>query len=216
MLVVHADFNEERSGVPAELEKLGLTVIRERLPAGDYHCGAGTLVERKSVADLHGSIVSGRFWAQMSRIRDAGRSPFLLIEGRDLYRGSIRPNALRGLCLAASDLGIHLIRSTDTRDSAQWLARLAARRQLGLVRDRPSYSQRPKRSRDVMPAEAMLASVAGISTATARSLLEAFGSLRAVLSGDPETWQRVARVGPHRAAALQEALDRQWDPQRAN
>ncbi len=216
MLVVHADFNEELSGVPAELEKLGLTVIRTCLPAGDYHCGAGTLVERKSVADLHGSIVSGRFWPQMGRIRDAARSPFLLIEGPDLYKGSIRPDALRGLCFAASDLGIHLIRSIDPGDTAQWLAGLAGRRQRGFVRDRPAYSQRPKRPRGVMPAEAMLASVAGISTRTARSLLEAFGSLRAVLSGDPETWQRVAGVGPQRAAALEDALDRQWEPQRPN
>jgi ERCC4-type nuclease len=67
-----------------------------------------------------------------------------------------------------------------------------------------------------MPAEAMLASVPGISTITARSLLETFGSLRAVLSGDPETWQRVSGVGPQRAAALRDALDDEWHVRHAN
>jgi ERCC4-type nuclease len=32
----------------------------ERLPVGDYDVGGETLVERKSVLDLHSSLITGR------------------------------------------------------------------------------------------------------------------------------------------------------------
>jgi len=52
----------------------------------------------------------------------------------------------------------------------------------------------------------VLAAIPGISFATARALLEHFGSMRAVLAADPSDWVRVRGVGPVRAEALAVAL----------
>ena len=161
MPVIFVDVREERSGVPFVLEWLGVTVKRQLLRAGDYVCGPDTPVERKSVEDLHKTIAAGRFWAQMGRIRDAGRSPCLVIEGERPLRGLVGSDAIRGALLAASDLGIVVIRTDDTEDTARWLIRLAERRQKGRIRDRPPYAQRPKRPREVSAAEAALAAVLG-------------------------------------------------------
>jgi ERCC4-type nuclease len=182
------------------------------LDAGDYICGAGTVVERKSIADLHGSISDGGFWPQMGRIRDAGKSPFLLLEGPDLYRGPVDAAAIRGVCFAVSDLGVGVIHSAGPQDSARWLMSLVQRRQNGLVRDRPAYAQRRKRTRQAHPAEAALAAIPNISVVSARSLLECFGSLRSVVLGDVEAWQRVAGIGSTRAAALDQAINSRWSP----
>jgi len=79
VLVVVADVHERASGVPAALRALGAQVELQALAQGDYVVGYGTVVERKTVADLHASIGAGRFWQQMKKIRDGGRSPQLVL-----------------------------------------------------------------------------------------------------------------------------------------
>src|SRR5207249_3023821 len=76
-LMIVADVFEDGSGVPASLQRLGAQVVVEPLPAGDYRISGGALVERKTVADLHGSLARGRLWSQIGRIRDAAALPFL-------------------------------------------------------------------------------------------------------------------------------------------
>jgi DNA excision repair protein ERCC-4 len=136
-----ADVNERRSGVPKALAELGLCVELAPLLAGDYALCPETLVERKSVADLHSAIAKGSFWPQIGKLRRAARYPFFLVEGQDLDRGPIAPAAIRGVCLAVIEQGIRLIRTTDRSDTALWLHRLAVRR-TAARHDRPAYAQR--------------------------------------------------------------------------
>jgi DNA excision repair protein ERCC-4 len=202
---VVADVNERKSGIPASLAERGVVVELAVLPAGDYALSADTLVERKSVADLHSAIAKGSFWPQIGKLRRAARYPFFLVEGENLDRGPIAPASIRGICLAVIEQGIRLIRTSDRRDSALWLHRLAVRR--AVVRhDRPAYAQRrqPKNAQEA--AEAMLAAVPGISTSTARALLAHFGSVQGVLAANPEEWADVPNIGPVRVQALQAAL----------
>jgi len=98
---VLADVYERASGVPALLADAGVEVVVVRLAAGDSAVGSGGLVERKSVPDLHASIIGGRFWAQIGKLSTASAKACLLVEGRDLDDGSIHPNAIRGACVAA-------------------------------------------------------------------------------------------------------------------
>jgi len=210
MLVVTADLREERSGVPFQLEKLGVVVERRRLPVGDYIVGPETIVERKSALDLHRTIIAGRFWWQIGRLRDSARSPYLVIEGRRLWQGPVSADSVRGLCLAASDLGVAVLRTDDTYDTASWIFRLAVRRQEGAARDRPAYAQRPARRRTDSPAEQALAAAPGVSVSSARALLRTFGSLRNVVLATPEQWQEVTGVGSKRAEALTSMIHNPW------
>lgn len=194
-----ADVHERRSGIPELLRELGAEVELASLPAGDYACGADTLVERKRVLELHGAVSKGSLWPQLAKLRAASAFPYLLVEGTHLDRGPLHPNAIRGVCLAAIDSGIAVLRSMFQQDSAQWLHRLAVRCQrVELPADRPAYAQRPK------PAaaetwEAMLATVPGVSAVTARALLERFGTVVGVIAAGPDGWLDVPGVGPERA-----------------
>ena len=201
------DVHEKRSGIATHLEQLGVRVEVHALPAGDYVVGEDTLVERKRVLDLHAAIVKGHFWAQIGKLRAASPFPYLLIEGTDIDRGPLHPNAIRGVCLAVIDLGIPLLRSDHQGDSALWLHRLAVRCQrTEPAPDRPLYAQRSKPRDPREAAEAMLASVPGISMKTARALLATLGSLEEVLGAAEEDLLRVPGVGPERARALLETL----------
>lgn len=202
------DVHETQSGIPALLGDLGANVEIAALPAGDYIVGANTVVERKRVLDLHASVTKGHLWKQLAKLREAGAFPYLLVEGSDLDRGPLSPNAIRGVCLAAIDLGIALIRSEHQRDSALWLHRLAVRCQrTEAAPERPVYAQLRKPARGRESAEALLAAAPGISSSSARALLDYFGSVRAVVEAGPERWLEVAGIGPDRARALAETLD---------
>ena len=201
------DVHEERTGVPEVLRaELGADVEVAPLPAGDYAVGADTLIERKRVRDLHSAVIKGRLWPQLAKLRAAAAFPYLLLEGTDVDRGPLAANAVRGVCLAVIDQGIALLRSGQPRDSALWIHRLAVRCQrVEPAADRPDYAQRPKaRAEDA--GEAMLAAVPGISTGSARALLERFGSVAAVIAADPAEWLTVPGIGRDRARALEEAL----------
>jgi ERCC4-type nuclease len=205
MLIV-TDVHERGSGVPALLGDRGATVEVRSLSAGDYRLAGGAVVERKTVRGMHMGIVAGTFWPQIGRLRRGARFAYLLIEGCDLDDGPLAPAAVRGACLAVADLGVTVLQSVDPCDSALWLHRLAARRQHAPPRHRPAYAQRPKAEAAPQAAEAMLASVPGISTVSARALLTRFGSVAAVVAAEPTDWEAVAGIGPQRALSLAETL----------
>jgi len=200
------DSHEHESGIALFLAEFGVEIEIASLPAGDYAVGEHALVERKRVRDLHATIIKGRLWAQIGKLRSASLFPYLLIEGTDLDRGPLHPHSVRGACLAVIDLGVPVIRSDTQRDSALWLHRLAIRCQRSQEPpDRPVYSQRPKPPPE-QTAEAMLTVVPGISTTSARALLTRFGTVAGVLAATEEEWRTVPGIGKDRARLLAETL----------
>lgn len=195
------DIFEDGSGIPASLQQLGAQVVVEPLAAGDYAISGGVLVERKTVADLHGSLGRGRLWSQIGRVRDAAVLPFLFVEGPDIDDGPRHPNAIRGCLLAIADLGIAVVRSQDPADTAVWLHRLAIRQER---RQRASTPMR--RRQQPPPGLAVLRGVPGISDTTARALLERFGSVKGLLAAGPDQWAEVNGIGGVRAHALAASL----------
>jgi ERCC4-type nuclease len=193
------------------MEELVAEVTRRRLLVGDYIVGQGALVERKTVRGLHRSLAEGRLWTQLGRLRTSATWPYLLVEGVDLGDGPLRRESVHGVWLTVADLGIVVLRSDDTSDSAAWLLRLATRRQEPTSRDRPRYAQRFPRDRP-LAAEAALAAAPGISVKTARALLNRFGSLAGVLAAEPAEWQSIPGVGPHRATSLASMVHERWHP----
>ena len=201
------DVHERQSGIADTLRELGAEVEITALPAGDYAVGANTLIERKGVLDLHAAVLKGRLWPQLGKLRAACAFPYLLVEGTDIDCGPLHHNGVRGACLAVIDQGIALLRSGYQRDSALWIHRLAVRcQEVEPAADRPAYAQRPRPKPGDETAEAMLAAVPGISTTSARALLERFGSVAGVVAADPVEWLSVPGIGPERARALEETF----------
>jgi DNA excision repair protein ERCC-4 len=196
------DRHERASGVPRELIQLGVDVHEAHLRAGDYAIGDFALVERKTTRRLHLSIYDGRFWPQLGKLRRATQSAYLLVEGRSPYDGPLSDEAIRGMILAVTELGVGVIRSADAEDSARWIRRIMLRRATPRLVDRPPYAQRPKRETHIAPPERALAAAAGVSTTTARALLTRFGCLTDVLLAAPEELMSVSGVGLKRAQSI--------------
>src|SRR5689334_17272882 len=115
------DHGERRSGVPARLERLGVEARGTRLPAGDYVLSDRLVVERKGPTDLAASIKDRRLFEQLARLADAYPSVVLIVEGEPIH---IHQAAWQGALGRALTLGASVLRTTDARDTAEWIARL--------------------------------------------------------------------------------------------
>jgi ERCC4-type nuclease len=200
-----ADCYEVASGVPAALRGLRLDVDVVRLDVGDYVVGPGVVVERKSVADLHGSLGSGRLWTQLYRLRAAAHHPYLLVEGV-LDVGLIGVHGVRGALLAVMDSGVGVIQTQSVEDTALWLARLAARAQRQRSNRGVTFPMRRVPTTPDAAAEVALAAIPGISPRLARLLLRHFGSVAAIASASAHELTAVDGIGRVRAASIAATL----------
>jgi ERCC4-type nuclease len=195
------DIYERESRLLEALRSFGVQVASERLLVGDYSAG-GAIVERKTVSDLHQSIIRRRFWRQIYRLRRASLRPYLLVEGGSLDAGPLPAASVRGALLAVTELDVAVIRSAGKEDSARWLALLAERP----YRRRRAASVHTSGLASRNVAEGMLAAIPGISVVSARALLTEFGSIANLATADPESWLSVPGIGPARATSLEHAL----------
>lgn len=215
---VLVDHRERGSSIPAALRAAGLDVALTDLPVGDYVLGAGLAVERKGPADLGASIRDGRIFDQAVRLQSAFPQAVLLIEGEPRW---IAEDAWRGAVCRLVEDGFTVLHSLDADDSAAWLVRLAKRARRAAPTTRTEGPRRAPRHPSAQ-AEAMLSVVPGISSAMARSLLAAYGSVAAIAEVAPEGLRGHPGIGPVRATRLAEALrggyvasaDRDLEPER--
>ncbi|KAL4433054.1 hypothetical protein ABPG77_006481 [Micractinium sp. CCAP 211/92] len=77
---VVVDVREFMSSLPAVLHQQGLEVVPLTLEVGDYVLSPEICCERKSIADLKGSLASGRLYHQAEAMSKHYKTPVLLIE----------------------------------------------------------------------------------------------------------------------------------------
>src|SRR3954452_10666232 len=194
------DHGERRSGVPAELERLGLDLRGARLPAGDYVLSDRLVVERKGPTDLAASIKDRRLFEQLARLADAYPSVVLIVEGAPVH---MHEAAWQGALGRALTLGASVLRTGGAQDTAEWIARLY--RLEGKPASEPHGVPRVRRPTqdDLQTAEDVLRCLPGISTVGAGRLLAHFGSLERVFAARHEELLEVRGIGPVRAHMLE-------------
>ena len=97
------DTREKQSLVASELVHNGCEIKFKQLKVGDYIV-KNILIERKTVSDFIGSMVSGRLRTQLKNMQKV-KNKILLIEGiedQELYHpeSNINENAVRGFLLS--------------------------------------------------------------------------------------------------------------------
>jgi DNA excision repair protein ERCC-4 len=193
------DHGERRSGIPVELERLGIDVHGVRLPAGDYVLSERLVVERKGPTDLAASIKDRRLFEQLSRLTDAYPSVVLVVEGDPVH---MHQAAWQGALGRALTIGASVLRTASAHDTAEWIARLY--RLEGRPASAPRGTPRVRRPTedDLQTVEDVLRSLPGISTVGAGRLLAHFGSLERVFAARHEELLEVRGIGPVRARTL--------------
>ncbi|KAF0302752.1 DNA repair endonuclease XPF [Amphibalanus amphitrite] len=96
---VIVDMREFRSELPSLLHRRGLEIVPATIEVGDYIVTPELCVERKSVSDLIGSLMSGRLYGQALAMSRHYRRPLLLIEF-----DQSKPFTLQGKYYLSSDM----------------------------------------------------------------------------------------------------------------
>ena len=188
--------------MPARLAALGTSLSIVTLAVGDYAVG-DRVIERKTVADLHLSLVNRRLWSQVAALRRDPRRAYVLVEGEDLDDGPVPARAVRGALLKVLDNGIRLLRTGSPADTALWLYVLA-RQEQRRMEHRATVSS--GRRRIVVSPVGLLSAIPSISIDCAKRLMGEFGSIAAIAAASESDLRSIPGIGPERAAALHNAL----------
>ncbi|AZH23975.1 DEAD/DEAH box helicase [Haloplanus aerogenes] len=208
------DQRELDSAIARDLStREGVATRLETLAVGDYVVSDRVAVERKSVSDFLDTL-TGSDRSLFEQVGDLARHyarPVVIIEGGGLYEErNVHPDAIRGALASLSvDFGVSVLRTEDERDTADLLAVLAGREQT--TRDR-SVSVHGEKSAKTLAEqqEYVVGAIADIGPVTARSLLEHFGSVEAVMTAREEDLLAVDGVGEVTADRIRDVVGSEY------
>lgn len=126
--VVIVDTREFSAALPGLLYRYGVRVVPCMLTVGDYVITPDVCIERKSIADLIGSIQNHRLFAQCKKMRSYYKYPTLLIEFEEGQSFSLEPFSERRNYRSKELSTVHPISNKLSQDEIQLeLARLVMR-----------------------------------------------------------------------------------------
>ena len=211
-----ADQRELDSTIARDLStREGVETRLETLAVGDYVLSDRVVVERKTVADFMDTLTGGDR-SMFEQVGDATRHyarPVVVIEGEDLYGArNVHHKAIQGaLASLAVDFGASIVRTADEDETADLLEVIAQREQE--VSDREVSVHGEKQSKTLAEQqEYVVASIAEVGPVTARTLLEAFGSVEAVMTADREDLLDVSGIGEVTADRIREVVGADYEP----
>ncbi|MFK8214880.1 DEAD/DEAH box helicase [Haloferax volcanii] len=208
------DQRELDSNIARSLSKReDLTTRLETLAVGDYVLSDRVAVERKSVSDFLDTLTGGdrSIFEQIADLTRHYARPLLVIEGRGLYEErNIHPGAIRGaLSSVAVDFNVSVLFTEDEDDTAELLATIATREQTDRERTVSVHGGKSAKTLDEQQ-EYVVSAIADIGPVTARTLLEAFGSVEAVMTANEDDLKEVRGVGQVTAERIREVVGSEY------
>ena len=211
-----ADQRELDSNIARDLStRDGIETRLETLAVGDYVLSDRVVVERKTVADFMDTLTGGDR-SMFEQVGDATRNygrPVVIIEGEDLFGArNVHHKAIQGaLASLAVDFGASVLRTSDEDETADLLEVIAGREQE--VADREVSVHGEKQSKTLPEQqEYVVASIAEVGPVTARTLLESFGSVEAVMTADKDDLLDVSGIGDVTADRIREVIASDYEP----
>ncbi|WP_128904058.1 DEAD/DEAH box helicase [Halorubrum amylolyticum] len=212
---VVVDQRELDSSIAKDLStRDGLVTRLETLAVGDYVLSDRVAVERKSAADFVDSMLDAdrSMFEQVGELSRAYARPVMVVEGTNLYgQRDIEPNAIRGaLASLAVDFDVSVLRTEDEADSTELLATIAKREQETRDREVSVHGEKTTKTRAEQQ-EYVVSAIADIGPVTARTLLEHFGTVEAVMTAPEDDLLEVDGVGPVTAERIREVVGSEYE-----
>ena len=203
-----ADDRERPSGIPDLLDRESDVDLHiRRLDLGDYVVNDTLTIERKSAHDLLVSLVDGRLFKQVSRLKNKVDQPLLLVEGNPFRTDlAVDSAAIRGAILSIQAIWyMPVLHSRSEEETARMLMTIGRQhdRRESLIYQRSGYRPRKFRSRQLF----FLQGLPCIGKARAKKLLDRFGILASVINASEEALITVEGIGTDTARSLRAFLD---------
>ncbi|MEM4258278.1 MAG: DEAD/DEAH box helicase [Candidatus Thermoplasmatota archaeon] len=210
-LKIFVDHRESRSEVIKRLVEKKIKIEPKQLDVGDYVLSSRLGVERKTVDDYLTSLLEGKLFLQLRKLREAYSRPLLILEGEELFtKRNINHNAIYGsFASIIIDFGIPILMTKTPQETADVLYIMACREQ--------KDGKKPvvvRGDKWIMPvAEQQQYIVEGfphISTVLAQRLLQQFGTIRAIANATEEELCEVPGIGKNIASEIVKILNTEY------
>jgi DNA excision repair protein ERCC-4 len=206
-LRVIADYREKTSGVIDLLACEDVEIEIAKVSYGDYVINDAITIERKTARDFLISVIDGRLFSQLSRLKRYCVHPVVLIEGNPFKTDlDFHESAIRGALVSTQAIWyvpvIHSRCKEETKDIM-----LLIGRQEEACRDviplRGGYRPKRLKSRQLF----VLQGLPKVGPRAAKRLLDHFGSVSAVMNATAEKLMEVDGIGRVSAEKIREILD---------
>jgi ERCC4-type nuclease len=201
--------SREPDVIAALLVQLGVEVERRVVTPGDYILSSDCAVERKTTQDFFNSLISGRLFDQVERLKEAYAKPLLIIEGDvgEELANRLNPRAFWGALLKLQmDYNLPTINTYNTFQTVDLLVTLAKRLQQQSA-EHIKLRHKPKilteRERQIY----VVCGLPDIGEGLAIKLLSHFGSVRKVFSASKFELMDVEGIGEVKAERITKLLD---------
>jgi len=208
--IIIVDNREQGTEVVEELAKMEVDLIFSQLAIGDYILSDRVAVERKTTKDFATSLMDGRLFAQAKSLKDQYPTPFMIVEGEDLYGNpGITDNAILGaLSSLVVDFGLPVLQTSDAGETSKILHLVANREQ--------SKENRVPRVRDGRKPSSLydmqvylLSGLPFVERLTAERFLARFKTPLAVFNATIGDLQQVDGIGEKKARSIKDVIDKE-------
>jgi DNA excision repair protein ERCC-4 len=210
LLRVIADEREKPSGVPQELQRMGVMVDYRVLDVADYIV-RDYAIERKSSRDFVSSLFSGRLFDQAYRLGEAYPTTILIVEGDlDGEMSKLKnPRSIwGGLISAVLDFRLACFYTKDERQTAQFILTLGkGGRFKGRSAGPPVVVRKPKAADIRRVQTSIVESLPSVGPQMAEQLLTSLGSVRKAFAASVTEMAIGAGIGRSRALTINRILD---------
>jgi len=203
--VIVADYRERE--IVEHLKKIGAVVNERNLSVGDFVVSNRIVIERKTHSDFISSIIDGRIFEQAKNLKNNFKRPIILIEGYSTRE--MNENALKA-ALASLLVGfeISILTTKNPLDTARTIFWIAKKEQGEAGREIAiRVGKKPKELRKLQ--EFIVCSIPGVSTKTAKKLLQHFGSVEKIFIANEKELQK-AGVGKKSAENIRRVLSTKY------
>jgi Fanconi anemia group M protein len=202
-VTVIADIRE-----PKELLEMinaaGARVVAKQLSVGDYIASERVAVERKARPDFEQSIIDGRLFSQVERIKERYERPVVIIEGSAPFERLDERAIMGAIASLISEQGVSIIFSKDMKRTAEIVFALARYEQVTHSRAiKEFYGKKQKDS--AKSKMAMVEAVYGIGPKAAGKIISRFGSIAGLAKASKADIQ--GTVGEKKGGWLWEVLN---------
>ncbi|UCE75020.1 MAG: hypothetical protein JSV56_04770 [Methanomassiliicoccales archaeon] len=205
------DYREKTSGLIDLLKGEGIQIEIKKVSYGDYIINDSITIERKTARDFLISIIDGRLFDQLSKLKRYCINPILLIEGNPFKTDlSFDDMAIRGALISAQAIWyIPVIYSRTKEDTKDIIVMIGKQEEacMDVVPLRGGYRPKRLKSKQLF----ILQGLPKVGSTMAKRLLKHFKSVSNVMNATVEDLMKIEGVGKVSATKIREVIDAQMD-----
>ncbi len=203
VIVDNRERNQELIGT---MEANGIDMEFKTVHVGDYVISDRVCIERKTIYDFESSIINGRLFDQIKRLKENYEFPILILEGdSDYFR--LKNNVINGAIASLYiDYGIDIIHTYDAGNTADIIASIARHEQEKSLRE-PTLKGGARAYTKGQFQEYVIGNLPGVGPKLAKALLSHFKSIKNIANADESELMKIEKIGKKKAAIIHDTLN---------